>query len=299
VKFIWILKLPFSFILDGETNQRYKINEKLSVSYLNAKRTPIDKMEVKLNWHLSKENDKFDMFTIYNDYEKAKAEIGSIINKLYTSLANELKSYLLKIYNGDDFIVPYVFYIVDNEEKKVLYQLDSASTFRVITNDTMQGLINEIKEDNNKIVDDLIAQSEFHLENGLYDMAIINCHTALEVFLGEFFKNKKPTTPIKEEMLKELMKSNKLIDKYLHFSSYLIYGRSLEQEDNSLFMSLLDLNSLRNNVAHEGTALTNKRLLGKTNEEVYAIIESLIWNVESAIDWVNFLENPIKLQTNI
>jgi hypothetical protein len=131
-------------------------------------------------------------------------------------------------------------------------------------------------------------------------MAIISLHSALEVFLGEFFEEKKiKVQPIEIEMYNELLKSNRLIHKFLHLSSFLFYKRSLIIENRNLFDSMLNLNKLRNCVAHEGTALKHKMLIKKSNEDIYSIIEDLIWDTENTINWVQCLENEIsKIEGN-
>jgi hypothetical protein len=85
-------------------------------------------------------------------------------------LAKELNANSLNIYNGDDFIIPYLFFVFDKINNKVLFQLDAYNSYRVLGQNNIQNIINEIKVidgDRSRIVFDLIGQSEYFLENGL------------------------------------------------------------------------------------------------------------------------------------
>lgn len=85
------------------------------------------------------------------------------------------------------------------------------------------------------------------------------------------------------------IKDFKFMEKYLVYGPTLLYQRNLKEEDNELFSKMIELDSLRNRIVHEGTSSGYRILQDKNYNEIYSYIEDMIDDVEDVISWVNAL----------
>jgi len=79
------------------------------------------------------------------------------------------------------------------------------------------------------------------------------------------------------------------IDKYFHLGLQILSGKSLKEEQHEYYKLLLEINDIRNRIAHGGSMYDLPNLNTKTPEEVYDLIFYFIWNMEDMLDWIKGL----------
>ncbi len=286
-KCIWLLKLPFHLAIgkDIDHNTNIIIDE-TKLSFTKEKNSNFYEF-LKVEVEAIIEDDYFSdngvTTTEFFHFNKQITHyVGERINKFVNAYYRVIDNlYINQLYNGDSIIVPYYFFIYD-ENKNIKYNLDSMNVARVLDAKSLEKIKSNFSKSEHDIVDELIRYSNTFLENGLFEMSIMHLAMATESFI----KTLATSNGIKKQALDSV---KGYIDKYFHLGLHILTGKSLKEEQNEYYCILLEINDIRNRIAHGGSMYDLPVLSGKTLEDVYDLIFYYIWNMEDMLDWIKSL----------
>jgi hypothetical protein len=287
----WKLKLPLKFVISKDVESEFTINDDIKVKLDLFNDRYFENIFVSKDFEMK---DPIDFSGISSEkisvIDQLTFIVGPEINKFYIVLCQKTHNYYQNIFNGEDFVIPNAVMIRD-EHGKALGGWDSYNVTPGITKDTLESVIRDITLNTDVDIPELlILDAQNFISIGLLDMAILCAHIALEVCVKKKFSKAIFNSDMNFRLFSEIKGNQVFIEKHLVMGPYLVYGKTLKEENVQLFNDIILLDKLRNKVAHEGTALTDTIFQNQTRDEIYNRIELLIDDVEEVILWVNSLK---------
>lgn len=212
--------------------------------------------------------------------ERMTRIVGSKVNRFINSYYREVDRYIVsQLFNGSDFITRYDMMIFDMNGNAVAGAYIANANLRIFD----EKAINRINDGINKeeeISDKFLRQAACFLENGYYDMALMNAAIALESLIKGYVHSKG----VSDQDLSKVVK--KYVIRYFHFGLMLSIGKSLKNEEPKLYNSVLEIHSMRNHIAHGKSIYSYNDFKGMNEDELFDIIEYYIDEIEEVFDWI-------------
>jgi hypothetical protein len=194
-------------------------------------------------------------------YNGVVMKVGVIVQEFTDSLFRTLDDSCFRLFNGEDFIVPYN---MNCEIFSAGYGGDLTGIYTPTFGDIQQAIRNietrlDKRNSNIDVVKEFIRQSEYFHEVGNFEMAVLNLALAGECFIKKYLnKNSnyyKETeiefkAYIKMEKLKGIRIENSFVEQYFHFILQKEKNISLKMYDVNSFNALDIIFKCRNAVAH-------------------------------------------------
>jgi hypothetical protein len=287
----WKLKLPLKFVVSEDVEPKFAIKDDLSLELDFFNQRYFENIIMSKSFEMKNPIDfsgiSKEKIVLIN---QLTCSVGPDINRFYVVLCQKTNNYYQNIFNGEDFVVPYTV-MINDENGKLLGGWDSYNITPVVSKNTIDSVLREVSLNAEVDLPNLLMRDAKNFVSiGLLDMAILCAHITLEVCVKKKFNKDIFNSEMNYRIFSEIKGPQIFMEKHLVIGPYLVYGKSLKEENAQLFEDMILLDKLRNKVAHEGTAMTHSVFQDYSNEEIYTVIEFLIDDVEEVVLWVDSLE---------
>lgn len=285
VKCVWCIVLPFKFTIDKGVNLSKFVVDDISIMPIKTKGSEyFDSIEVEYVTDIQENllpKDEYDSMRTLDFKKDTTKKIGVKVNYFVNSYYRQVESNIInQIFNGDDFTTHYQMGIFDMEGNPVDGILSSNAGVRVLNKKLIDDIINDINTREKDIVDELMRMAQCFLENGYFDMAIMNLAMAQESFVKTYVFSKGLT-------VQDVNEVKGYVDKFFHIGLKKAKGQSLKEEMPECFQAVSFINDIRNEIAHGGSIYYIEEFKQKSQDEIYNLIDNLISYVEEVVEWIN------------
>ncbi|WP_066320458.1 hypothetical protein [Bacillus sp. FJAT-29814] len=282
----WIIKLPYRFG-KSEDFEFHPVNiDEISLIPISLQdKNYFNGLKVQYETNMPDEIIPKDL----HDYHKTldfkltvSKRVGHAVNIYNSSLTSFLNNFTIgNLFNGEDFTTGYIMKIY-NDENIIFDGLDALNSIPVITKEDYNKLIQKVINPHPSVSHQFIKLANVFLENGYFDMALLNLAMSLESLV-------KKTVYSNGISSHDLVSEKGYVVKFFHLGLKLSKGYSLMEKNKELFNSIKVITDLRNHVAHGNTIKLYSDFKGWSDDMLFSYIEDLIWDGEDIIELIESL----------
>ncbi len=281
---MWLIRLPFQFTIDNKiTDFKLEYNNVIITPIISKVTKLFEAIQVEIievvleeELELMKKDFSKKMNFIQYTTRKAGVQASKFIRSYYQIVE---KNKISQIYNGNDFITPYKMVIIDEQNIAIFGEIISNSGIRVITPNNLELIRKEILNDDKNIVDELFRMAYRFLENGFFEMAIMNLAMSLESAVKTFVFQHGIKT-------QDLNSQKGYVNKFYDVGLKLSKGKSLKEEQPEYFEAIETINDLRNEIAHGKHIREVLHFKSMSDEEIFDYLDDLLDYGEDILKWI-------------
>lgn len=275
--------LPFKFDLRNVEDRKIKI-EDITIRLIKTKDSDyIDSIEVDYPTWLDDDlipKDEYDVFKLYEFENKVIKKVGVKVSKFVNAYYRQVENHLInQIFNGDSFTTYYESYILGNDGKIIGSLVNGNCGVRVVEKELYERIIKDINNKNLNIVDEFMRIVGAFIENGYFEMAIINLSMALEAFIKSLVFSKG--------LKVQDLDGKGYLDKFFVSGLKKSIGLSINEIDPDYYDAISLITKARNQVAHGSSLYDIVEFKQLSEDEIYDYIQDLIFTVEEIFEAIN------------
>src|SRR5665648_712075 len=185
---------------------------------------------------------------------------------------------LKEIIYGDDFTTECQMLILNMEGQPLDGVLQSNGGVRALSQRDINRIIEDVNIQEKNITDEFFRMAFCFLENGYFEMSIMNLSMAFESLIK--------TLVFSHGILVQDLKGKGFLEKFFHDGLKLVKGASLKESEPNYYETLSIIFDARNEIAHGGR-LQNVEYFEELNfYDVYNAVDDLIDDSEEIICWI-------------
>ncbi|MDD2192842.1 MAG: hypothetical protein PHO12_09945 [Bacteroidales bacterium] len=281
VKCVWHIQLPFKFDVKNDVIISEIIIDDVSILFAKSKDSKFyDFINVEYitdidDTLLPKNNCDFGRTSRF--VTEVTQKVGVKVNYFINSYYRQVETHIInQIFNGDDFTTEYEMVILDMEGNPVDSILISNTGVRVLDKSLVDRIINDVNNKDRSIVNEFMRLAACFLENGYFDMTVMNLANALEASIKGYVFSRGIS-------VQDLNEAKGYVEKFFHVGLKKAKGVSLKENMPDYFESVIIINATRNEIAHGGSLQNIKQM---TQYEIYDVLEDLVDEVDEIIKWI-------------
>lgn len=290
IKCLCRMKLPFSIGFSNEIEEPICIDiEDISISFIKKENDRFyDMLELTTYCEIEEEliiDDPRDTHKLLPFTRQMIYSFGRAANRFINSYYRTIDCrYISQLSNGDDLTVPYSMIFADEDDKPIIPAIFNGNgDVRVINGKNLEEIKHDVNVVSHDIVEECTRLSKTFLENGYFDMAVINISMASEAFIKRYVFSRE----IRIKDLEDVKTG--YIDKFYCRGLELLKGISLLRKDEEWYRVLREIDDIRNRIAHGGSLHEIKRFKDMEEQEIHDLIDDYIWEVEDIFEWIDSL----------
>lgn len=285
VRCVWFIELPFKFDISKDVSISEIIFDDISILPIKKKESKyFDSIKVEYKTNINDDlipKDAYDSHKTIGFKDEVTKKIGFKVNRFVNAYCRQVEKHIInQIFNGDDFITHYQSFIADMDGKVLDGVLSANREVRVLDNNMFNSIIDDIKTQESNIVNEFMRLASCFLENGYFDMAVMNLSMALEAFIKKLVFSKGVTS-------QDLNEVKGYVEKFFHVGLKKAIGKSLKEDEPDYFEVVSFIHYVRNEIAHGGLLINLEEYKGQNHDDIYNEIDDLIDEVEDIFEWIS------------